>query len=276
MGKKLTFLTLLIFCLGLTATTAVQAQEQEEKSAATLYNEGLEAMKAKDYANALPLMEMAIEKADPNEETGAQVIKLAKRNGAIAAYYTGNDKRKAEEHEAALELFDKGIAFNEDFYANYIGRAQALDKMGNDLEAVKAYIVAADKAAAAKKDDRVDQLVRQAEIIVAKTSAADNFDAAIEQGEALLALKETAEGNYYTGQAYESKGDASKGLELVAKAIELAGEGSEELDKYYMFKGNCHEKLGQKSEAIDAYKMITSGKYFERAKYNINKLESGR
>ena len=43
---------------------------QEEKSAASLYNEGLALLKAKDYAAGLPLIESSLEKAtlDKNEK----------------------------------------------------------------------------------------------------------------------------------------------------------------------------------------------------------------
>ncbi|MCB9298169.1 MAG: hypothetical protein H6559_34365 [Lewinellaceae bacterium] len=72
-------------------------------------------------------MEQAIEAADP--EADAEVVKLVKRNGAIAAYYVGNDQRKSDDFETALATYDKGIAFSPGFLRQlYQYRAQALEE----------------------------------------------------------------------------------------------------------------------------------------------------
>ena len=80
MSKRLIYLSTFLLCFGL----SLGLQAQEEASAASLYNQGLEKAKAKEYVAALELLEKAIAKADPENETDAKVIRLAKRNGTRA------------------------------------------------------------------------------------------------------------------------------------------------------------------------------------------------
>ena len=111
MGKEAKFLAFMVAFLGFVTLT----QAQDGATAASLYNDALAKLKAKDYGAALPLFEQAIEKADPAVETDAKVVQLAKRNGAIAAYYVGNDLRKDDKNEEALATYDKGIEYASGF-----------------------------------------------------------------------------------------------------------------------------------------------------------------
>ncbi|MCB0548354.1 MAG: hypothetical protein KDD19_12295 [Phaeodactylibacter sp.] len=266
--KHLTHLTALVLLLGL--STALSAQE----SAASLYNKGLELIKAKNYTEALPLMEQAIETADPESEADAQVVKLAKRNGAIAAYYVGNDQRKSDDFETALATYDKGIAFSPGFYANYIGRAQALEGMNNTREAVIAYIDAGDISIKSKKEDKAEQMYSKAENIIAVAWGDKKWDATSEYAMTFLEKRESPDVHYYLAYALKEKGSADKAVEHADKAIELAGEAN--ASKYYMAKAESLEALGQADAAVEAYKMVNDAKYSERAKYKINELSGGK
>ena len=103
------------------------------------------------YDAAFELMGQALEAADSSSETDIKVMQLAKKNGAIAAYYVGNSARKADDHEKALEAYQQGVDYNPGFYANYIGKAQALEGMEMMAKAVGAY----QTAGAASKVARV-------------------------------------------------------------------------------------------------------------------------
>ncbi|MEM9888516.1 MAG: hypothetical protein AAF849_21655, partial [Bacteroidota bacterium] len=166
MMKRLSYVLMLFFLGG---TLSLQAQE--EKSAADLYNEGVELMKGKDFANALSLFEQAIAKAEQAEEgdsTSMQVLELAKTNGMRTAYSLGNKQRKAEEYDAAIATFDKGLAMG-DFYALYMGKAQALDKTTKKAEAIEAYFTAAQKyEEAGQEEAKVIKVYRSAFIKLAK------------------------------------------------------------------------------------------------------------
>ena len=159
--KRIAFLTTIVLLSGFALNAQDEAVSDAEASAVSLYNKGLELVKAKNYTEALPLMEQAIEKADPESESDAKVIKLAKRNGAIAAYYVGNGQRKGDDCESALATYEKGVSYSSGFYANYIGRAQALECLDKAKESVSAYLEAGDVCLKAKKEDKATKDVQQ-------------------------------------------------------------------------------------------------------------------
>lgn len=254
---------------------SLMAHAQEEASAASLYNQGLEKAKAKQYVEALALMEQAIAAANPEDEKDAKVINLAKRNGTRAAYGAGVKHRKAKDYDAALAAFERGIEFNPDYYTNYKGKAQTLEAQGNTLEAVKAYITGGNVAVKTNKADKAAPLFSKAENIVAVTWGKKDWDNTIAYAQAIIeAEKESAEIYYYLADALQAKGQTSDAAEKVAKAIELAGEA--DTSKYYFLKAEIHEKQGQTAEAIDAYKKVKDAKYAERAKFKVDELGGGR
>jgi tetratricopeptide (TPR) repeat protein len=267
-------LTVLLFLLGF----ATVSFAQEEATAASSYNDGLAKLKAKDYTAALPLMEKAIELADPESETDAKVVNLAKRNGAIAAYYAGSNQRKAEEYEAAIETFKKGMEMNPGFYANFIGYAQALDGKGDDMEAIKAYVGAAEVAAKSPKTkSKAEDYISAAETKIKNATIKKEYDESIALGKAYMEARGeevdtySPRFHYYFGSALKEKGEVSDALAHVDKAISAAAE-DEDSSRYYLLKGECHQALGQKAEAIEAYKMVKSGDYKKVADYNIQQL----
>ena len=257
--------------IGLILITALWSTVSAQKSAASLYNTGLEKAKAKKYVEALSLMEQAIAAADPESETDAKVIGLAKKNASRAAYAIGFNHRKAKEYAKAVEMFDKGIEYNPAYYSNYKGKAQALESQGDATAAVTMYVKAGDVATETGKADKAEPLYSKAAAFVGKAVLDDQHDEGIALATAFMeAGQESADVDYYYGRALGAKGQHTEALESVSKAL-AAGE-SEEASKYYMFKAECHVALGQKSEAIAAYSKVTDSKYAERAKYEIGQL----
>lgn len=265
---KIIYTTLLLF-LG----ASVMLSAQEEASAASLYNQALESLKAKDYEAAYPLILQSLEVADPENETDAKVIGLAKKNGAVATYRLGSAARKAKDYDTALEYFQRGIDWNPANYTNFIGKSQALEGKGEVAEALPLYIEAGKMMEAAGKD--ASSLYNKAANFVAKTYAKKNYDEAIALADAHNALRSDVHSvYYYLGASLLEKGDAAKAVAELDKAIELAGEESDDLSKYNYKKGQGHEKLGQKSQAIAAYGKVKDAKYLEAAKYQIEQLNN--
>ncbi len=268
MGKIVTLLTAMLLVLPL----GQYALAQEEASAASLYNDAVAKLKAKEYEAALDLMGQALEIADP--ESDAQVIKLAKANGARAAYAVGTKNRQGEDYEAALAAYDTGIEYDPGFYANYRGRAQALESSGAVAESVKAYYKASEVAKAAGEADRADSYASKAENIVAVAYGDKAWDDVLAYGNAYLEVAESPDVHYYLSYALKESGNPSSGLEHVDKALEMGGSTDD--GKYLYAKGEILEDLGQTDAAVGIYKQITSGKYAERAEYKVNTLSGGR
>jgi tetratricopeptide (TPR) repeat protein len=263
LGKWVLSLALLI---GL--TTAAIAQE---KSAASIYNEGLAKLKEKDYEAGYPLIEEALKVAEAagNEK----VVSLAKRNGAKAAYNLGSAKRKAKAYDEALVLFERGIELNPKYSSNYMGRAMALEGKGDGEGAVKGYLAAADLAKESGKADRAAQLVKKATSTVSKLYKAKKYDAAIAAGVIHIELKENANIHYYMAKCYEKKKVTNDAENHINKAVELAtASGQPVPDKYYWLQGNVLESLKKNQDATAAYKKISGEKYKANAEYRIKEL----
>jgi len=246
----------------------------QDASAASLYNDGLAKLKAKDYDTALNLFEQALEAVDTTSETDLKVRQLAQNNGAKVAYSVGGAARKAEDWEKALEAYETGIEMNEAFYANYVGRAQTLDGMGKDVEAVTAFANAGMMAEKSPKTaSKADQFYSKAESFAGVAYGKGEYEKAIEVAQAFLEKKETADAYYYLAASQFKNGAASDALPNATKASEMAVAAEvKDAGKYHMMQGEIHEALGQKADAIAAYQKISSGKYAERAKYKIDQL----
>ncbi|NJL74878.1 MAG: hypothetical protein HC892_07460 [Saprospiraceae bacterium] len=245
--------------------------QAQDKTAAELYNEGVEKLKAKSFQEALPLFVQSIELAEAQKEdtTAAKVLDLAKSNGAVAAYYLGNEQRKEKQFDAALATFEKGLTLN-DLYTLYSGKAQTLDAMGKDVLAVEAYLVAGQKyEAAGQPDDKVIPLYKKAIVTMYKGKAWDKIIGAAQAHEKVLA---DADACYYVAKSYEAKSKFNEALGFAQKATAAAPQ-DEDLGKYYMLEGDLYSKLTKATQAIEAYKKVPAGsKYAERAQYNVKQL----
>lgn len=265
-----------ILTLTLFAMLAIMGlQAQEEASAVSLYNDGLEKAKSGEFESAIELLEQAIEKADPENETEAKVVRLAKANGSRAAYALGTKQLKAKDYDAALAGFQKGVAMNEKYYGNYRGIAQSYEGQDKIAEAIPYYVKAGQLAANDKKAaDKADSYLAKAENLVAIAWGNSEWDNVMAFAGALFeAGHETADAYYYLATAHNAKGDSQKAVEMVDKAIAMA-EGNP--SKYYFKKGEALEAAGQKEAAVEAYKQVTSEKYAEQAKYKVTELSGGK
>lgn len=257
---------LLVFLL---AVSMVNAQDTATETAAGVYNDGLAALKSKDYAKAYDLMLKAIKIADPTED--AKVLKLAQGNGAFAAYYAGNDDAKAGKYEDAMMKYDKGIELSEKNYVNYYGKAKALDDQGMTADAVSAYIKAAEVATAGNKADRAEKYLGRVENMIAVSYGEEKYDDAVAAAEVFLASHESKEVSYYLAKSLVEKGMASDAVSHAEKAHELGG--AEDEGKYIVGLAEVYEAAGNKVAAADTYSKVPQGKYYDHAQYKAGQLK---
>jgi tetratricopeptide (TPR) repeat protein len=149
-----------------------------------------------------------------------------------------------------------------------------MESKGKIVEAIKAYAKTGEVAERTGKGDKAGEALEKAENFAAVAWGEKKWDAVIEYAEAYLSNRETPDAHFYLASALKEKGQAAKGLEHVDKAIELAG-GKDD-GKYFFTKAEIHEALGQKDEAINAYKKVTDAKYSGRAKYKVDQLSGSR
>jgi len=259
---------LITICLAI--FVAMSANAQDKRTAATAYNEGFKLLKAKDYAAGLPLLEEALALA--TEAGDEKVMRLAKKNGAKAAYSVANTKRKAGAMDEALALYQKGIAWAPDNATNYKGIGSVYEKQGKKVEALQQYITAGDKRTAAGKADKAAKLYKKAQNMVGKIYQAKEYAKAVEAGNAYLAMRDNSEVAYYICRALTESDKAADAVAFGDKAISFAGATVD--DKYRVALAKAYEKLGKNAEAIEAYKKVTGEKYKEQAEYKIKTLGS--
>ena len=242
----------------------------QDRTPAKAYNEGLTELKAKNYEAGLTLMEEALSLSEEGKDD--KVIRLAKKNGAVAAYNLGKAKKKEGLAEEALALYEKGIELNPEYASNYAGKAGILEESGDKMAAIDAYIMTGD-AYADGKPERAAKMYKRAQNIVGKMYTGKSYDEGIAAGKAFLEKRpDNAEVNYFVARCMLEKGQNDEALAHAEKAVTLAGETP--VDKYFIAKGMAYENLGNASEAIAAYKLVSGEKYKKQAEYRIQKLGS--
>lgn len=251
-----------------TLVFTVPAIGQDGPTPASLYNEGVAALKAKEYNNALELFEQALEKADP--ESDEQIVNLASKNGAIAAYYSGRDARRDNKLDEGLEIYEKGIAMNPMFWGNYDGKARVLNSKNDAAGAMNAFIQGSQAAAEEGNADKASELMDNATIFVSKVYTSNKWDETIELGNSFLEHGESADVRFYLARALKENNQLDKALEHANKAIELAEGGAE--GRNYFAQAEIYEAMGNTSAAIAAYKKVPSGTYGEMAQYKVNQM----
>ena len=241
---------------------------QDTRTAASLYNEGLGMLKAKDYAAGLPILELALAKA--TEDGNEKVVGLAKKNGSKAAYNLANTKKKAGAFDEAAALYTQGMEWAPDYASNYKGLAAVTEAKGNKVEAIKMYITAGDKTTASGKAEKAAKLYNKARNMVGKIYKSDDFPTAILAGKAFMEMRDNAEVCYYLCRAITESTATKESITYADKAIELSGDTVD--DKYYVAKAKAFEKMSKNSDAIAAYKLVTGEKYKPQAEYKIKEL----
>lgn len=265
MKRKVT-LTFLVVSLGLMFNGNLTAQA---KTAAGTYNDGLALLKEKNYEKGLSLMEEAL--AMGQEIKDDKIIELAMKNGAIAAFNVGNERRKNDNYDGAIKAYERGIELNSEYSLNYEGVARALEDKESTIEAIKYYIIAGDKGLAEGKEDRAQSRYNKASVMVGKLFIANEYEKAISAGEAFIELKkDDPEVYYYMARSLAELKNNEKSIETIAQAINLAGAAVP--DKYNYALATAYEALGKNTEAIEAYKKITEETYKAQAEYRIREL----
>jgi len=244
--------------------------------AAAELNQGTQFRNDKDYMSALESYIAAMEIA---KETGNdKIMNIATANGTRVAYVLGNDLKKSEDFNAALEVYQKGISLDSTFYKNYIGEAQVLEEQGETAASVKAYLKAGklcEVSDDAEVVEKAEKMYSKAENMIAVAGSNKEWEAVEAASNAYLEEREpSAEIHYYLSKARQGQNQMEDAMTHAEKAIELAADAMD--DKYYMRKAEVLEAQGNTQEAIDTYKKVSDAKYKERADYKVNELEGGK
>ena len=269
-AKLLTKMFAIVLISSLTFVSMNAQDAVPEASAASLYNSGLALLKEKNFADGYTKMMEAKEKA--KEKGDEKIIRLANKNGAVAAYSAGNGLLKAKDYDGAMTYYMAGAELNPKYSSNFIGQGKVHNAKGEKVMAIESYLAGADIAKENGKDKKVTDAYKRAKSVVTKFYGAKKYAEAIEVGKLYVAKDDNADVLYYMARAYGETGNHADALTSAEKAIEVGTAAGTLEDKYVFAKGLALEGLNKKSEAIQAYKLVGDGDYKEQADYKIGKL----
>jgi len=259
-----TFMLAALFTFSMSAQDAAAAAAP---TAAGIYNQGLAALKNKDYAKGFPMMEQALQLA--TEANNEQVMGLAKKNGAMAAYNLGMSKLKTKAFDEANGLFNKGIGMSAAYSSNYIGLARVLKDQGKYSEAMDAFFVGVEKANTEGKAKKAADAEKRAKGIVTSLYKAKKYADVVTLGEKFLAKATNADVSYYVGKSMVANGNDDGAIAHFDKAL----AGIENKDKVNYAKAQSLEKLGKNAEAVATYKLVTDAKYKAQVDHKVSTLK---
>jgi len=260
--------------ISLNQTVIAQAAvATEEKTAVSLYNEGLDALKAKNYALWLSNMEMAIEKAkvDKNDK----VVSLAMKNGGIAAYNLGNEYLKQDLVDSAKMTFDRGMALNDKYGSLYLGQARVLEAKESIPEAMEQYLMYAKISKEENDVKRMEDGYNRGKNMLIRQFNDKKYETVVSIGTSYLAANNIPDAHYLVGKSNAELGKQEVAVDHYLKSVEgFTAAGEKVDDKVYYALGEAYEALSNSPKAIEFYGKITDAKYLTNAKYKIEKLSS--
>ena len=177
-----------ILCFG--AVYAVTGQDtppaSTEANATALYNEGLAALKEKNYKSGFTILESAYEKA--KMENNEEVLGLSKKNLIFAAYNYGEELIKGKNSKEAITVYQKGLAIDATSSLMHQGIGKAKEEMGDAEGAAASYMASLDAAKVEKDDKKVSAAQTRVKNLLIKQLQAKAFAKVIKIGTDYLAV----------------------------------------------------------------------------------------
>jgi tetratricopeptide (TPR) repeat protein len=266
-----------ILCFG--AVYAVTGQDtppaSTEANATALYNEGLAALKEKNYKSGFTILESAYEKA--KMENNEEVLGLSKKNLIFAAYNYGEELIKGKNSKEAITVYQKGLAIDATSSLMHQGIGKAKEEMGDAEGAAASYMASLDAAKVEKDDKKVSAAQTRVKNLLIKQLQAKAFAKVIKIGTDYLAVDNNSSITYLVGKAYADKGDNTNGIKYLLETVELSNKAGEKIDdKVYYGLGVAYDAKKDAKNAIKYLGMVTDPKYKASADAIITKLKTAK
>lgn len=266
-----------ILCFG--AVYAVTGQDTPpasiEANATALYNEGLAALKEKNYKSGFTILESAYEKA--KMENNEEVLGLSKKNLIFAAYNYGEELIKGKNSKEAITVYQKGLAIDATSSLMHQGIGKAKEEMGDAEGAAASYMASLDAAKVEKDDKKVSAAQTRVKNLLIKQLQAKAFAKVIKIGTDYLAVDNNSSITYLVGKAYADKGDNTNGIKYLLETVKLSNKAGEKIDdKVYYGLGVAYDAKKDAKNAIKYLGMVTDPKYKASADAIITKLKTAK
>jgi tetratricopeptide (TPR) repeat protein len=242
----------------------------EQQLPGTYFNAAKGLFDAKNYNEAIPNFEKALQYADQMGETKTAD---ASRTYLAGIYYAlGNADLKNDAQDAAIEKYNKALTYKAGFYKAYYGLGLVYKKQEN-LPLMKENL---DKAISMAGDDAKtlgnakDAATSAYQKAGALALQSNKYGAAVENLLASQEYNNTEPRTYfYLAVAYNGLSKWDDAIAAASKAIELQTEDKSDI---YFELGKAQENKGDKASACDNYKKVTGGNNIAAAKYQIEQV----
>jgi predicted Zn-dependent protease len=267
------FLTVGFLCCIILAT--VSAQDAPAANASALYNEGVAALKEKNFKSGYQLLDSAYVLAI--KDNNAEVSGLAKKNLIFAAYNYGNDLIKNKDTKGAIVVFERGLIVDPASGIMHQGIGKAKEEMGDAEGAAKSYMTSLDAAKAEKDDKKISDAQTRVKNLLVKQLQAKAYAKVIKIGTDYLAVDNNSSITYLVGKAYTDKGENANGIKYLLQTVDLSNKAGEKVeDKVYYGLGVAYDATKDSKNAIKYLGMVTDPKYKASADAIITKLKTAK
>ena len=269
------FVLMSFFCLFLSSISIAQETPSEVKNAIAFYNDGLAALREKNYKSGFTKLDSAyiLAKQENNEE----VMGLAKKNVIFAAYNYGNDLLKAKNAKDALGIYQRGLAIDETSSLMHQGIGKAKEELGDAEGAVKSYVTSLASAKTEKDEKKIADAQTRVKNLLIKQLQAKAYAKVIKLGTEYLTIDSNSSIAYLVGKAYADKGDNTNGVKYLLQTIELSNKAGEKVeDKVYYGLGVAYDALKDSKNAIKYLTLVTDPKYKPSATATITRLKAAK
>jgi len=242
----------------------------EQQLPGTYFNLAKGFFDAKNYNEAIPNFEKALQYADQMGE--AKTADASKTYLAGIYYAQGNGDLKNEALDKAIEKYNKSLSYKPEYYKSFYGLGLVYKKQEN-LPLMKENL---DKAISLAGDDAktIGNAKDAATSAYQKAGAlalqSNKYTAAVEN---LLASQEYNNTEprtwFYLAIAYNGQSKWDDAIAAATKALELQTEDKSDI---YFELAKAQENKGDKATACANYKLVTGGNNVAAAKYQIEQV----
>ena len=258
-------------------TTVAEAQDAPpvNKNAIALYNDGLAALREKNYKSGFTVLDSAYTLA--KQENNAEVMGLAKKNVIFAAYNYGGDLLKTKNPKGALAIFQRGLAIDETSGLMHQGIGKAKEDMGDAEGAVKSYVTSLEAAKAEKDEKKIADAQTRVKNLLIKQLQAKAYAKVIKLGTEYLPMDNSSSITYLIGKAYADKGDNANGIKYLLQTVELGNTAGEKIeDKVYYGLGVAYDAVKDSKNAIKYLSLVIDSKFKPSATATITRLKAAK
>ena len=233
------------------------------------------------YQQFVRVAELGQSLEDPTaQETAQRALQYLPR----VAYAEGLTHLQGERYNEAIQAFDKGLAQDDTYLNNMLGKGQAYNRMGRSDDALAIFVEALEKASAANDRDAIQRssdAIRgyyqpRASELLASAGETGNRTQARQVIELLEEMQEHVDADantyYYLGAANNVLGEYQRAVELLDQGIELHTGSRTDAARFHFEKGEALRLMGNVAQAKEAYQNAAYGSYRQPAEHFIETL----